>query len=73
MQPASRLNSGTRPPSGVSESCIVLTAPVLVPVVAVAYSALIACPKRTSLPSRLPADGIDAERGHASVPALSAQ
>ena len=35
MQPASRLNIGTIPPSGVRESNIELTAPVLVPLVAV--------------------------------------
>ena len=63
MQPASRLNSGTRPPSGVSESCIALTAPCWCRWSPVANSADMAWPKRTSLPSILPARRIDAERG----------
>jgi hypothetical protein len=33
MQPASRLNIGTRPASGVKESIMPLTAPVEVPLV----------------------------------------
>ena len=37
-------------------SCIEFTAPVLVPVVTVANRALVSGPKRTSLPSMLPAD-----------------
>ena len=45
---------GTMPPSGVNESCMLLTAPQLVSVVTVAQSAELAMPKRTSLPSMLP-------------------
>ena len=71
MQPASRLNIGTRPPSGVSESCIALTAPVLVPVVPVMNKADIAWPKRTSLPSRLPADGSTPSAVRIGLPAAS--
>ena len=48
------MNSGTRPPSGVNESCIELTEPFEAAVVAVAQSAELATPKRTSLPSMLP-------------------
>ena len=59
------LKSGTSPASGVSESCMAMTAPVPVPVVATVNSASIAWPKRSSLPSRLPADGVDPERVHA--------
>src|SRR5213079_1877720 len=43
--------NGTRPPSGESESCIVLTAPHDASVVTVAKRAELNCPKRTSLPS----------------------
>src|SRR5262245_11785517 len=46
--------SGTRPPSGVNESCQPLIAPQLASVVAVAKRAVLAMPKRTSLPSMLP-------------------
>ena len=46
--------SGTRPPSGVNESCIELTAPHDVSVVTVANSAEAPMPKRHSLPSMLP-------------------
>ena len=53
----SRLNIGTSPASGVKESNIELTAPVLVPLVPVVNKADIAWPKRTSLPSKLPSDG----------------
>ena len=42
---------GTPPPSGVNESCIELTAPVDVSVVAFANSAEDGTPNRTSLPS----------------------
>ena len=49
-------NSGTRPPSGVNESCIALTAPLEAAVVAAANSAECAMPKRDSLPSMLPPD-----------------
>ena len=45
---------GTRPPSGVNESCIELTEPFDAAVVAVAHSAELAMPKRVSLPSMLP-------------------
>ena len=46
--------SGTRPPSGVNESCQPLTAPQLASVVTVAKSAVLAMPNRTSFPSMLP-------------------
>ena len=52
--PSMMLTSGTRPPSGVNESCMPLTAPQLASVVTVANSAELAMPKRTSLPSMLP-------------------
>ena len=45
------LNSARPPPYAVNESCIALTAPVDVPVVAEANTADIGTPKRTSLPS----------------------
>ena len=47
-------NSGTKPPSGVIESCIVLTAPHEVAVVTAANRLEAAMPKRVSLPSMLP-------------------
>src|SRR5262245_7217749 len=52
------LASGTSPPSGVNESCHELTAPQLASVVAVAKSAELAMPKRTSFPSMLPPDEV---------------
>ena len=52
--PSMMLTSGTMPPSGVNESCILLTAPQLASVVTVAKSAELAMPKRASLPSMLP-------------------
>jgi hypothetical protein len=52
--PSWMLTSGTRPPSGVNESCMLLTAPHEASVVTVAYSAELAIPKRTSFPSMLP-------------------
>ncbi len=52
--PSMMLTSGTRPPSGVNESCMPLTAPQLASVVTVANSAELAMPNRTSLPSMLP-------------------
>ena len=45
---------GTRPPSGVKESCIALTDPLEAAQVAVAQLAEPVMPKRTSLPSMLP-------------------
>ena len=48
------MKSGTRPPSGVKESCIALTEPFEAPVVAVAQMAELTMPKRTSFPSMLP-------------------
>ena len=48
------LASGTRPPSGVNESCQPLIAPQLASVVTVAKSAVLAMPNRTSFPSMLP-------------------
>ena len=47
---------GAAPPSGVNESCMQLTAPVDVPVVAPANRPHAAAPNRTSLPSMLPPD-----------------
>ena len=44
---------GTRPPSGVNESCIAFTEPLEADVVAVAQSAELTTPKRVSLPSML--------------------
>ena len=45
---------GTKPPMGVSESCMAFTEPVVAPVVVVTNSAVSAMPKRSSLPSMLP-------------------
>ena len=55
ISPSCMLTSGTRPPSGVNESCIELTAPHDVSVVTVANSAEAATPKRHSLPSMIAA------------------
>src|ERR1700730_17932769 len=52
--PSMMLTSGTRPPSGVNESCQPLMAPQLASVVTVANSAELAMPNRHSLPSMLP-------------------
>jgi hypothetical protein len=48
------LISGSIPPSGVSESCWLFTAPQLASVVTVVNNAELAIPKRTSLPSMFP-------------------
>ncbi len=56
------LISGIMPPSGMKLSCMALTAPHEAAVVITANSAERAMPKRTSLPSMLPAGRIDAER-----------
>ncbi len=48
------LNSGTRPPSGVKLSCMLLTAPQLASVVTVANSAECGDAEADSLPSMLP-------------------
>src|SRR5437016_12701365 len=48
------LISGTIPPSGVYESCMLFTAPQLESVVTQANIAELAIPNRTSLPSILP-------------------
>jgi hypothetical protein len=45
---------GTRPPSGVSESCMALTDPFEVTVVVTAHSVDRPAPKRTSFPSMEP-------------------
>src|SRR6185369_9275322 len=50
------LTSGTKPPSGVKESCIAFTAPHDADVVIEAKSAESAGPKRVSFPSMLFAD-----------------
>ena len=52
--PSMMFTSGTMPPSGVNESWNPFTAPQLVFVVIVAQSAVLAMPKRTSLPSMFP-------------------
>src|SRR5437588_5149409 len=71
------LTSGTMPPRGVKESCHPLIAPQLASVVAVAHNAVLAIPKRTSLPSMLPPDCIDVERwstpANRGLPFASAQ
>ena len=68
------LTSGTSPPSGVKLSCIELTAPHEASVVTVAKSAELAMPKRTSLPSMLPARLVDGRgRASAGLPRASAQ
>ncbi len=51
-------HSGTRPPSGVNESCIELTEPLDAAVVVVAHNAELTTPKRVSLPSMLAPDCI---------------
>ena len=48
------MNSVTRPPIGVSESCMPFAAPLDVAVVATATNAVRAMPNRTSLPSMCP-------------------
>ena len=63
------LNIATPPPGAVNESCMELTAPVDVPVVAAPNSADAAVPKRTSLPSIAP----PASSGAVPGPAISAQ
>jgi len=50
------LIKGTMPPSGVKESCMLLTAPQLASVVTAANKAESAIPKRTSFPSMFPPD-----------------
>ena len=47
---------GEAPPSGVNESCMQLTDPFDVPVVAPAHKPQAAVPKRISFPSRFPPD-----------------
>ncbi len=56
ISPSMMLTIGTMPPSGIRLSCMVLTAPQEASVVIVANSAELAMPKRTSLPSMLPAN-----------------
>ncbi len=51
ISPSIMSKSATPPPSAVSESCALLTAPVEVRVVPEANSAVAAMPKRTSFPS----------------------
>ncbi len=64
---------GTRPPSGVKESCIALTEPFDAAVVAAAQSAEFAIPNRTSLPSMLPPDGSIGSDASAGLPACSCE
>ncbi len=54
ISPSCMLTSGIKPPSGVNESCIELTAPHDVSVVTVAKSADAETPNRHSFPSMLP-------------------
>ena len=54
ISPSWMLNNGTKPPIGVKESCMELTAPQEASVVTVAKSAELAMPKRVSLPSMFP-------------------
>src|SRR6185295_17009342 len=56
--PSMMLTSGTRPPSGVNESCQLLIAPQLASVVTVAKSAELAMPNRHSFPSMFPPDDV---------------
>ena len=56
ISPSIMCSIGASPPIGVNESCMQLTAPVEVPVVAAANTPHEAAPKRTSLPSMLPPD-----------------
>ena len=65
------LKSVIPPPGAVSESCIEFTAPVDVPVVAAANSALDASPKRTSLPSIAAPAAWGADPGPASSAQVS--
>ena len=53
ISPSCMFTNGTRPPSGMNESCMELTAPHDVSVVTVANKADVAAPKRHSLPSIL--------------------
>jgi hypothetical protein len=52
--PTNMLTSGTAPPAGVNASCPPLTEPLEASVVAVAQSAVLAMPKRTSLSCMFP-------------------
>ena len=54
--PSMMLTSGTMPPSGVYESCMLFTAPQLASVVTVVNKAEFTMPNRTSLPSMFPPD-----------------
>ena len=62
MQPSIRFHIGARPASGVKLSCMELTAPQEVPVVATAQSTLFMTPNRCSLPSMN-----EAARGHDGI------
>ena len=63
--------SGTSPPSGVNESCIEFTEPFDAAVVAVAHSAELVTPNRTSLPSMLPSDCSTPSSPRIGLPACS--
>ena len=65
--PVWMLNSGTSPPRGVKLSCMELTAPQEASVVIVAKM-----PKRTSLPSILPAAALTPIEARRGFPAASA-
>src|SRR6202008_1069880 len=71
------LINGTIPPSGVNESCMLLTAPQLASVVTVAKRAELAMPKRTSFPSMFPPEcsavGVRSAPASSGFPADSAQ
>ncbi len=51
IAPTSMFTIGTAPASGLSESCMPLTDPLVTWVVTAAHSAVPSEPKRTSLPS----------------------
>ena len=63
--------SGTAPPSGVKLSWAAMTAPVEVPVVVAAKRPDVAAPKRTSLPSMLPASPLTPSASTRGLPSVS--
>ena len=74
ISPTCICSIGASTPSGVKLSCMALTEPLEAAVVATAHSAELPTPKRTSLPSMLPAELVDtAGPRSAGLPAISAQ
>ena len=65
-------SSGTRPPNGVRESCMLLTVPVVNEVVTVVKRADCSMPKRVSFPSMLPISWLSPMAPTTGFPALSA-